>query len=316
MAAKKIIAVVGSTGAQGGGLARAILADKSGEFTLRAMTRKPDSDNARALANAGAEIVRADMDEPDSLRHAFEGAHGVYCLTSYWEHFSADKEIAQARNLAGAAKQAGVKHAVWSTLEDVRKFYPLSDNRMPTVDGKWKVPHFDGKGEADRFFVESGVPTTFLLASFYWENFIFFGAGPKPGPDGKLLLTLPIGKAKMAGIGAEDIGRCAYGIFQKGPSYAGKHVGVAGGHLSGVEMAAAMTKAMGREVVYNAVSADAYRGFGFPGAVELGNMFQFYDEYEKVCNDTRDPAASRALDPALQNFDQWLSANAKRIPIE
>lgn len=316
MAAKKIITVLGSTGAQGGGLARAILADKSGEFSVRAVTRKVDSDQAKALANAGADVVAADLDDADSLRHAFEGAHGAYCVTSYWEHFSADKEIAQAKNMAKAAKQAGVKHVIWSTLEDVRKFYPLSDDRMPTIDGKWKCPHFDGKAESDRFFVESGVPTTFLLASFYWENFVYFGAGPKPGPDGTLALTFPMGDAKMDGIAAEDIGRCAHGIFKRGASLTGKHIGISGEKLTLTEYAAAMSKALGRKVVYNKVTADAYRGFGFPGAVELGNMFQFYDECVKEVGGMRDVARSREFNPQLQNFEQWLSAHAKKIPVE
>jgi uncharacterized protein YbjT (DUF2867 family) len=316
MAAKKIITVVGATGAQGGGVARAILADKSGEFGVRALTRHPDSEKAAALKSAGADVVAGDLDDLQSLRHAFEGAHGAYCVTNYWEHFSGDKEIAQAKNMAAAAKQAGVKHVIWSTLEDVRKWYPLEDQRMPTIDNKWKCPHFDAKGEADRFFLETGVPTTFLLASFYWENFIYFGSGPKRTPDGKLALMLPIGKAKMAGIAAGDIGGCAYGIYKQGNALAGKRIGIAGEHVSGGDMAAKMSRALASEVTYPGISADMFRGFGFPGAVELGNMFQFYDEYEKVCNDTRDVAASRALNPALQNLDQWLAANAKKIPLE
>ncbi|HEX6791415.1 MAG TPA: NmrA/HSCARG family protein [Candidatus Krumholzibacteria bacterium] len=316
MAAKKIITVIGSTGAQGGGVVRAILADKSAEFGVRAVTRKADSDKARALKGAGAEVVEADLDDAASLRHAFEGAHGAFCVTNYWEHFSADKEIAQARNMAQAAKQAGLKHVVWSTLEDVRKWYPLSDTRMPTIDEKWKVPHFDGKGEADHFFTESGVPTTFLMASFYWENFIYFGAGPKPGPDGTLALTFPMRDTKMDGIAAEDIGRCAYGMFKRGASLSGKHVGISGGKLTIAEYADAMSKALGRKVVYNQVTADQYRAFGFPGAVELGNMFQFYDECVKDVGRVRDVAVSRELNPQLQSFDQWLAANASRIPLE
>jgi uncharacterized protein YbjT (DUF2867 family) len=316
MAEKKIITVIGATGTQGGGVARAILSDKSGEFSVRAVTRKADSDRARALQGAGAEVVAADLDDADSLRHAFEGAHGAYCVTSYWEHFSADKEIAQARNMAKAAKQAGLQHVIWSTLEDVRRFYPLDDPRMPTIDGRWKCPHFDGKGEADRFFVEAGVPTTFLLASFYWENFIFFGSGPKPGADGTLALTFPMGSAKMDGIAAEDIGRCAYGVFKRGAALAGKHVGISGEKLTMAEYAAAMTKALGRTVVYRQVTADQYRSFGFPGAVELGNMFQFYAECEREVGAIRDVNGSRGLNPALQNFEQWLSANARRIPLE
>jgi uncharacterized protein YbjT (DUF2867 family) len=314
MAAKKIITVIGSTGAQGGGLARAILADRSGEFAVRAVTRKTESDRARALAAAGAEVVSADLDDVDSLRHAFEGAHGAFCVTAYWEHYSAEKEIAQAAHMAQAAKQARLKHVIWSTLEDVRRFYPLSDARMPTIEGRYKCPHFDGKGESDRFFAEAGVPTTYLLASFYWENFIYFGAGPKPGPDGTLALTFPMGDAKMDGIAAEDIGRCAYGIFKEGTALAGKHVGISGGKLTIAEYAAAMAKALGRELVYNRVTADAYRSFGFPGAVELGNMFQFYAECEREVGGMRDVRRSRELNPQLQGFDQWLAANAARIP--
>jgi uncharacterized protein YbjT (DUF2867 family) len=315
MAAKKIITVVGATGAQGGGVARAILADKSGEFSVRAMTRNPDSEKAAALRSAGAEIVAGDFEDAGSLRRAFEGAHGVYCMTNYWEHFSGDQEMSQAQNMALAAKQAGVRHAIWSTLEDVRKWYPLEDQRMPTIEGKWKCPHFDAKGASDRFFVESGVPTTFLLASFYWENFIYFGSGPKPGPDGTLALTFPMGNSKMDGIAAEDIGKCAFGVFKEGSTYVNKHIGISGGKLSIDEYAAGMARAFGSKVVYNKVTADQYRSFGFPGAVELGNMFQFYDEQAKDVGGIRDIALSKRLNPELQSFDQWLAANAKKIPL-
>jgi uncharacterized protein YbjT (DUF2867 family) len=178
------------------------------------------------------------------------------------------------------------------------------------------VPHFDAKGQGDDLFIKAGVPTTFLLASWYFENLIYFGAGPKPGPDGTLLLTYPMGDAKMDGIATEDIGRCAYGMFKRGPSLAGQHIGVSGDKLTLAEYAAAMSKAFGRKVVYNKVTADAYRAFGFPGAVELGNMFQFYDEFEKEVGGMRDVARSRSFNPQLQNFEQWLAVNAKRIPLE
>ncbi len=316
MAARKIITVIGATGAQGGGLARAILADKSGEFAVRAVTRKPQSEKAEALRKAGAEVVNADLDDVDSLRHAFEGAYGAFCVTNYWEHFSGDKEIAHAKNMARAAKQAGVKHAIWSTLEDVRKWYPLSDHRMPTIEGKWKCPHFDAKGASDHFFTEGGVPTTFLLASFYWDNFIYFGAGPKPTPDGTLALTFNMGDSPMDGIAAGDIGGCAFGIFQRGTALVGKYIGISGGKLTIAEYADAMSKALGRKVVYNKVTSDQYRGFGFPGAVELGNMFQFYDEQAKDVGGMRDIAKSKELNPGLQTFEQWLAVNAKKIPLE
>src|ERR671911_420828 len=256
MPEKKIIAVVGATGAQGGGLVRAILADRSGSFTARAITRNPNSEKAEALRAAGAEVVAGDADNPSTLGSAFAGAHGAFLLTNFWEHFSPERELTQARNMAQAVKAAGVQHVIWSTLEDTRKWVPLDDDRMPTLMGKYKVPHLDAKGEASGLFTRAGVPTTFLLTSFYWENLIYFGSGPKRGPDGKLALVLPMGDKKLPGIAAEDIGKCAHGIFKRGREFIGKTVEIAGEHLSGAEMAAALTRALGEEVRYNAVSPE------------------------------------------------------------
>jgi uncharacterized protein YbjT (DUF2867 family) len=311
--AKKIIAVTGATGAQGGGLTRALLAD--GEFAVRAVTRKASVDKARELATRGAEVIEANLDDEASLRRAFEGVHGAYGVTNFWEHFSPDKELAQAGNLAKAAKAAGVHHFVWSTLEDTRLRVPLSDQRMPTLMGKYKVPHFDAKGEANRLFAEAGVPTTLFHTAFYWDNLIHFGMGPKKGPDGKLLFTLPMGDKKLPGIAAEDIGKCALGIFKRGAEFTGKTVGIAGGHPTGAQMAADLTKALGREVVYIPVTPETYRGFGFPGAEDLGNMFQYKAEFEREYCAVRDLGLSRTLNPGIQNFAQWGAANKARIPI-
>jgi uncharacterized protein YbjT (DUF2867 family) len=316
MAEKKIIAIVGATGAQGGGLARAILSDPNSSFSARALTRDVHSQKAQELAKAGAEVVAADVDDPASLRRAFEGAHGAFCVTFFWAHFSAEKEIAEAKAMAEAAKQAGVKHVIWSTLEDTRKWVPLDDNRMPTLGGKYKVPHFDGKGEADQHFVAAGAPTTFLLTSFYWDNFIYFGMGPKKGPDGRLALTLPMGDKKLPAMAAEDIGKCALGIFRGGAEFIGKTVGIAGEHLTGGQMAAAFTRALGQPVIYNAVSPEVYRSFGFPGAEDLGNMFQFKRDFNEYFCGARNLDFSRSLNPELLTFDAWLAKNKSRIPLE
>ena len=316
MPEKKIIAVAGSTGAQGGGLVRAIAADPASGFTARAITRDVNSEKAKALAKLGAEVVAANVDDVDSLERAMAGAYGAFCVTFYWDHFSPERELAQATNLAQAAKSAGVQHVIWSTLEDTRKRVPLSDNRMPTLMGKYKVPHLDAKGEADDVFRKLGVPTTFLLTSFYWDNFIFFGSGPKKGPDGKLALTFPMGDKKLPGIAAEDIGKCAFGIFKKGREFIGKTVGIAGEHLTGGEMAAALTEALGQEVRYNDVPPEVYRAFGFPGAEDLGNMFQFKRDFNDYFCGARNLDFARSLNPALQSFAQWLAQNASRIPLE
>ena len=316
MAAKKIITVFGATGAQGGGLVRAICSDPNSEFTARAVTRDINSDKAKELAKLGAEVVYGDLGNVESVHKALEGAYGAFFVTFFWAHFSPEQEKAEAAVFAKAAKDAGIKHAIWSTLEDTRELVPLHDDRMPTLKEIYKVPHFDAKGESNKLFTEAGVPTTFFHASFYWDNFIYFGAGPKRGADRKLALTLPIGDAKMAGIGSEDIGKCAYGVFKNPQAHTGEYVGVAGEHLTGQQMADALGKALDEPVIYNKVSADVYRSFGFPGADELGNMFQIYDEFEEKMNNLRDVKASKQLNPELMNFEQWLSRYAKKIPLD
>jgi uncharacterized protein YbjT (DUF2867 family) len=315
MSDKKIIAVMGATGAQGGGLARAIAADHNGPFTARAITRNPDSEKALALAELGVDVVAGDADDPASLERAMAGAYGAYCVTNFWEHFSVEREGAQAMAMARATRKAGLKHVVWSTLEDTRRWVPLSDTRLPTLHGNYKVPHFDSKGSVDHVFAEEAAPTTYLLAAFYWENFIYFGMGPREDANNELVLSLPLGGVKLPGISSEDIGRCAYGLFRRGNDTIGHRFGIAGEILSGTEMAAKMTQALGRTVRFQDVPFDVYRGLGFPGAEDLGNMFQFQailgDEFLR----SRDTAVSRSLNPELLNFDTWLAANASRIPI-
>jgi uncharacterized protein YbjT (DUF2867 family) len=307
---KPIIAVMGATGAQGGGLIRALLADEKTNYTVRALTRNPNSDAAKKLAEQGVEIVAADVDDVSSLEKAFRGAHGVFGVTFFWEHFSAEKEYAHAGNIARAAKAANVNHVVWSTLEDSRNW--VKDDRMPTLQGKYKVPHFDAKGEANALF--ANVPTTYLNTSFYWDNFIHFGMGPKRGADGKLALTLPMGDKKLPGIAADDIGRAAYAILRD-PSLIGRTLGIAGGHLTGAQMAAWMSRALEEPVVYNAVTPEQYRGFGFPGADDLGNMFQFKRDFADEYCAARDVEETRLLVPNLQTFETWLAKNKRRIPI-
>lgn len=311
----KIITVVGATGKQGGGVARAIAAAPESGFRARALTRRVDSTEARALASLGIEVVHGDLDQPETLARAFEGAHGVFGVTNFWEHFSPERELQQATAIAEAAGRAGVAHVVWSTLEDTRRWIPLGDARMPTLMGRYKVPHFDAKGEADAAFTAVGVPTTFMLTSFFWDNFIGLGMGPRRGDDGELVLVLPMGDARLPGIAVEDIGRCAFGIFRGGSRWVGARIGVCGAQPTGVEMAAAMSEALGRQVRYQAVPPAVYRGFGFPGADDLGNMFQFKLEFNADFCGARSVELSRTLNPRLQDFPAWLAANASRIPI-
>jgi len=311
----KIITVVGATGAQGGGLVHAIMSDPDNGFTARAITRDINSDGSKHLAEMGAEVVTANVEDRDSLIKAFEGAYGAFCVTFFWEHFSPEKELEHAGNMAHAAKEAGVQHVVWSTLEDTRKWIPLDDDRMPTLMDHYKVPHFDCKGEADSIFADLNLSVTNLLTSFYWDNFIHFGMGPMKGPDGKLGIAFPLDDKKLPGIAAADIGKCALGIFKSGNKYMGKTVGIAGEHLTGDQMAAGLSKVAGEEVQYHAVPANVYRTFDFPGAEDIGNMFQFKRDFETDFCGARNLDESRQLNPELLTFDEWLAEYGSQIPI-
>ncbi|MDB5020387.1 MAG: nucleoside-diphosphate sugar epimerase [Pedobacter sp.] len=316
MVDKKVIVIFGATGGQGGGLANAILDDPNSEFSVRAVTRYLNSEKAQSLKQKGAEIVNGDIDDPASLQRALQGAYGAYFVTFFWDHFSPEREKSEAKSMAAAAMEANLKHVIWSTLEDTRLYIPLSDERMPTLMEKYKVPHFDAKGESDKFFTEAGVPTTFLLTSFYWDNFINFGMGPKLSEGGKYAITLPMGDKKLPGIAVQDIGKCAYGIFKSPEEFIGKRVGIAGGHLTGAEMARSLGKALSLDVEYNKVPFDVYRSFGFPGADDLGNMFQFNHDFADTFIGTRSIDLSKKLNPELKTFEMWLEENAERIPME
>lgn len=312
---KKIIAIFGATGAQGGGLAHAIAADPNGPFAARAITRNPDSDKAKALKALGADVVAGDTDDPASLDDALAGADAAFCVTNFWEHLDVVREGNQAAAMARATKKAGLSHVVWSTLEDTRKDIPLTDTRMPVLHGQFFVPHFDSKGQMDPVFTADAAPTSFLRAAFYWDNFIHFGMGPRKGDDGKYVLALPLGGAKLPGIWSGDVGRCALGIFKKGASAVGQTFGAAGETLSGAEMASKMGKALGIELSFYDVPFDVFRGLGFPGAEDLGNMFQYQQILGDAFYKARDPKASRELNPGLLNFDAWLAANKDKIAV-
>ncbi|GAB3150123.1 NmrA/HSCARG family protein [Amycolatopsis stemonae] len=306
MSDKKIIAVVGATGQQGGGVARAILDDPDGRFALRALTRNPDSAAARELAARGAEVVSADLDDEASLTKAFEGAYGAYLVTAFWEYNSVEREQQQARAMAAAAKTAGLRHVIWSTLPDTRLH--LRDDRVPTLHEHYKVPHFDSKAEAEAFFVEAGVPATFLSTTFYFEAFADFFR-PVRDEDGVLALHLPMAAGRLPGIAAEDIGRTAFGVFAQGPSLVGETISISGENLTGEEYAAAFAKELGTEVVYRPLDVEAVRSSGAPGADDLANMFFYYAEHESAFAGARDPEAVRKLNPRLQDFATWLAAH-------
>ena len=186
---------------------------------------------------------------------------------------------------------------------------------MPVLEGCFNIPHYDAKGAANRFFVQQRVPTTFFYTSAYFENLIHFGMGPQRGADGALTVTFPTGDARVPWVAAADIGIAVAEIFLRGDALIGDSIGVAGDHLSGAELAAQLGTALGEAVAYRAVTPNAYRAFGFPGAIELGNMWQFKRDFEAAYLGRRDLACARTLSPTIATFATWLAANKARIPV-
>ncbi|WP_229700623.1 NmrA/HSCARG family protein [Streptomyces camponoticapitis] len=303
MSGRRTIAVLGATGNQGGGLVRAVLDDPAAPFAVRAITRNAGSGRARELAARGATIVEADLGDPASLRPAFVDAHGAYVVTNFFESMSADVEKAQARAAAGAVKDAGVSHVIWSTLEDTRT--ALAGSGVPELQGTYTVPHFDAKDDANAYFRELGVPTTFLRTTFFWEAFTQ-GLGPRRGEDGTLALTLPLGERRLSGIASEDIGRTAYGIFKRGVELVGETVSIAGEHLTGQQYAAAFARALTEPVEYRPMTVEQFRALRQPTSDEFANMFRYYHDAEAEFTGDRELSKVRDLNPRLQSFDQWL----------
>ncbi|MGW2640949.1 NmrA/HSCARG family protein [Streptomyces sp. NPDC001348] len=311
MSHDNVITVLGATGTQGGAVAAALLAD--GGFTVRAVTRDAASPRARTLAGRGAHVVEASLTDEDSLRRAFDGAYGAFLVTPYWEHRSPARELAEVENLISAARAADLRHVMWSTLEDTREAIPADDNRMPFIGDGYRVPHFDVKGgAADALFAKSGLPTTYLLLSFFWDNLLTL-ARPQRDPDGTLALHLPLGDAAVAGVASDDIGQVALRVLRQPSETIGATVPVAGDHLTGEQMAAALATVLGEPVAYRPPSHDQFRGLGFPGADELGNMFQYYAEFSGSYLGRRAREATRAFNPDPLSLTDFLVARRAEL---
>jgi uncharacterized protein YbjT (DUF2867 family) len=298
-----LITVFGATGRQGGGLVRAMLADPHRRFRVRAVTRRPRSDAARALAAAGADVCAADLDVAASVERAMRGAHGAFCTTSSREHGSPERELAHAHGLARAAARAGVAHVVWATFEDTREF--VRCGAMPARCGRYNVPSQDAKGEANRAFVDSGVPTTLLYPSFAWDDLLRIGVARRP--DGTLELLLPFDATTLPGMAAEDVGTCALALFVLGEDAIGKSVGLAGEHLAGARMAELLAAALGTPVVHAPPRPDMFAARDLPGAAELANLFCFKRDCERIYRNARSVRCTRELHPQALTFTGWLA---------
>jgi len=292
----KMILVTGATGAQGGGVARHLL--NSGKFTVRCLTRNPSSEKSIALQKAGAEVVKGDLGELESLKTAMKGCHGVYGVTNFWEHF--DKEYEQGKNLVDAVAASNIKHFVFSTLPNAKKI----------SDGKIEVPHFDIKAKLEEYSRGLGLHVTFMHPAFYFENFLSYFP-PQKKEDGPFAFGFPQGDTLLAGIAIEDLGGVVTAIFDKPDDFKDKTVGVVGDDLPPKKYAEIMTRVLKKTVVYNYIPREVFAKFDFPGADDLANMFEFNRLY--IPNRKVDLEESRKLYPKMQTFESWLTTNKEKF---
>jgi uncharacterized protein YbjT (DUF2867 family) len=293
---KQTILVTGATGAQGGSVAKALLAGD--KFTVRILTRNTGSEKARELENAGAQVAKGDLDDVQSLEKAMKDCYGVFGVTNFWEHY--DNEFQQGKNMADAVKKSGVQHFVLHTLPDYNK---LSGGRFP-------VPHCDIKATLQQYCREQALPASFVHLAFYYENFFNFFPLQKL-EDGSFIFGFPQGDTKLAMASVEDLGPLVATIFDHPKEYIGRTVGVVGADNTCAQYAAQMTEVLGKKIRYQHIPRETYAAFGFPGAEELANMFEVQRLY--IPERQLDLIESFGLNPGMQNFRTWLERNRSRF---
>jgi len=291
---RKLIAVIGATGQQGGGVVRALQA--GGQFKARALTRNPGEH--RELAE---EVVEADLDRPETLKDAFKGAHGVFLVTNFRE--AGGGELKQATAAVRAAKDAGVNHFVWSTLPDVEAI----------SGGKFDVPHFTGKARIDRIVKEAGFPHyTFVIAPFYYQNLV--GAlGPQKQADGSLGWAIPLDPGvRCVHLGdITELGNIVVGAFAH-PDQAGngEYLPLVGDFMSFNEIVETLNR-QGHEFSFKQVPKELFATL-FPGATEIAEMFNYFQAHTYLGSDSSDriALASKIAGRQPTKFSTWARLNA------
>jgi uncharacterized protein YbjT (DUF2867 family) len=298
--AEQVVSVIGGTGLQGGGVVNALLA--KGEFTVRVASRNPASDAARALAVRGVEVVKGDLLEPRSLSAAFEGAYGAFVVTNFWDPSQGPSETEIGTAAVKAARAAGVKHLIWSTLPDSEKL----------TGGRLKVAHFTGKARVDAAVQAAGFAQhTFVQAPMYFQN--FFGMmAPQPLPTGGHGWAVPMDPALrvMHAGDVTEVGRAVAGAFSAGDRLPdGSYLAVCGGLYSWNDFLATLN-ALGHDLQVLQVPPEVYDGF-YPGAYEIREMFQYFTEhtYFGPGNETRIAAANTLVSGGFTGFADWARVN-------
>ena len=292
---QKLIAVVGATGHQGGGVLRAL--QSSGQFKTRALTRDPAKH-----PTLGDEVVLADFNKPETLEAAFSGAHGVFLVTNAWEAGAAEHQ--QALSAVRAAKQAGVQHLIWSTLPNVETI----------SNGKISVPHFTDKAKVERAVSDAGFGYhTFVIAPFYYQNLL--GAmAPQKQPDGALGWALPLDpERRVIHMGdITELGRVVAGAFAQ-PQLAGhgEHLPLVGDFLSFNEIVATLNR-QGHKFSFKQVPREVFAGW-FPGAADIAAMLAYFEAHTYLGSDSRDAIAlaNKVAGNQPTKFAAWAQSNIK-----
>ena len=322
---KKIIAVFGATGAQGGAVLRALLA--TSDYSVRAVTRNPNSEKAKALAELdGVEMVQADANDLEQVTQALEAAYGAFFVTNPFDPTSCatpDMECHQAKNFATAAETVGLKHAIWSTTEN-----PLDDIgddsdiipslTHPTSDGgtkDYKVPHFENKAIGDQYFEKVSIPTTYVLPGFFYDNFFSYFPIDRDAKTGSLGFCIPTGDAAIPMVSSNDIGKFVCAIFQAGPfAHASQKLGIAAEHLTMDEVAKVLSTVLDEPVKNNPyVTAEMLATFGFPGCQEISNMFLYERDYSEQYRSKRSVEATKKVCGDLTTFAKYAEENKERF---
>ena len=290
---KKLIAVIGSTGQQGGGVVRALQA--SGQFKVRALSRNPGKHR-----DLGDEVVQADLERPETLIAAFEGAHGVFLVTNFWEQGT--NELKQATAAVRVAKDVGVKHFIWSTLPDAAAI----------SDGKFHVPHFTGKAKIDRIVKEAGFAYhTFVIAPSYYQSLV--GAlAPQKQADGSVGWALPLDPTvQVIHMGdITELGNIVAGAFAH-PDEAGngEYLPLVGDFMSFNEIVETLNR-QGHNFSYKQVPKESFAG-SFPGAAELAEMFSYWEAHTYLGSDSSAQIAltNKIAGRQPTTFSTWARVN-------
>jgi len=298
MADKKLIVVLGATGAQGGSVVEALL--KDGSFKVRGITRDASKDEAKALAAKGIEIVAADVSKPETYGAIFKGAYGAFVVTNFWDPSSMGKEKEQGKALVDAAKSAGVTHFQWASLPDVE----VESNH------KFHVPHFTDKAKVEQYAKTVGFKyTTFPAASFYYQNFKAFFPPKKEGDT--YVYTLPEA-ATITAFDVEDTGTAVVAAFKHPDRWNNLYLPLSGDHASPAEYIAAIGAHTGKKTKLTSVPIEVFAKFGFPGAEELAHMFGWFSLATYHGHAAKREESIRA-NPNMKSFKQWLVSSGFKL---